>query len=707
MLKVSLAIKTFVSGKVVAVDGSCVGHKTSSIACSMEIAKDEQNIEVCTFKYDPLAHAAAVVSWLVYLSRKVKGIIVVFDGPDPPGKADVREARDQDKADAQVIVDDVSASPSSRFAAFKKTVRWGQETIDAIKKELTMYAVPWVQAPAEADAQMALLVREGYATVINTNDFDAISMCPDTPVWDTYSRGCNQQNFGRIYMPEGVEAIHVEVRNETGTPHEDDGTHLHDLAEDDDEEGDDEPAVKRAKVAHHFAEVREKGLLWVASVISGCDYSPGIQGYGYARALGKVAESPLTKKSTLSDVVAFIDGFSSLEEDVIKKAYLSMHCQTVLVVNMDSAEESQCERLTPVPAGLSGLIESSCGSAASAGLSLLGFCVPVDAHNVPLHILGLDKVGLTSLLVENGYSADELGPMDIGDLQTLFGGLSGGNGFTPLTTPARAKAQVDERRKILSLEVVEKVRSPDSRSATPAKFDRNDAETLFMNPQKWMEGSMTVACPKSFLKGLSKLEAGDVETFTWGTVKGNADGDELVRCAVRSSVQNKNYEVVFRIKTRAKFGSKQRVFVGVSDFFCECRPGLGVCKHLGAAVLKHAEFSTIANEDIAATSKTCMWRDRGARAPITEEEAFKIRQDRTPAAFTVAKKVSLLVINGGKRPTKKKMRAMMVETNKERNKNKRKFESNNPSKVKQSLNKVKEELSKTDQRRPRELKRKK
>ena len=129
--------------------------------------------------------------------------------------------------------------------------------------------------------------------------------------------------------------------------------------------------------------------------------------------------------------------------------------------------------------------------------------------------------------------------------------------------------------------------------------------------------------------------------------------------------------------------------MGVSDFFCECRPGLGVCKHLGAAVLKHAEFSTIANEDIAATSKTCMWRDRGAWAPITEEEAFKIRQDRTPAAYTVAKKVS------------------MVETNKERNKSKRKFESNNPTKVKQSLNKVKEELSKTDQRRPRELKRKK
>ena len=302
VLKVSSDIKTFVSGKVVAVDGSCVGHKTSSIACTMEIAKDEQNIEVCTFKYDPLAHAAAVVSWLVYLSRKVKGIIVVFDGPDPPGKADVREARDQDKADAQVIVDDVSASPSSRFAAFKKTVRWGLETIDAIKKELTMYAVPWVQAPAEADAQMALLVREGYATVINTNDFDAISMCPDTPVWDTYSRGCNQQNFGRVYMPEGVEAIRVEVRKETGTPHEDDGTHLHDVAEDDDEEGDDEPAAKRAKVAHHFAETREKGLLWVASVISGCDYSPGIQGYGYARALGKVAESTLTKKSTLSDV---------------------------------------------------------------------------------------------------------------------------------------------------------------------------------------------------------------------------------------------------------------------------------------------------------------------------------------------------------------------------------------------------------------------
>lgn len=133
VLKATLAIQTFVSSKVVAVDGSCVGHKTSSIACTMEIAKDDQNIGVGTFEYDPLAHAAAVVSYLVYLSRKAKGIIVVFDGPDPPGKADVREARNQEKAYAQVIVDDALASPSSRFAAFKKTVRWGSDTIDAIK----------------------------------------------------------------------------------------------------------------------------------------------------------------------------------------------------------------------------------------------------------------------------------------------------------------------------------------------------------------------------------------------------------------------------------------------------------------------------------------------------------------------------------------------------------------------------------------------
>lgn len=162
---------------------------------------------------------------------------------------------------------------------------------------------------------------------------------------------------------------------------EEDTPHLHDVAADEVEEGDDEPVAKRAKIAPHFAEVKEKGLLWVAAIIAGCDYSTGVKSYGYTKALAKVAESPLTKCSSLSQVVAFITGFSFLEEDEIKRACLSMLYQTLLAINMVTAEESECERLNPAPSGMERLIESSCGSAGSAGLSLIGLRAPVDPLN--------------------------------------------------------------------------------------------------------------------------------------------------------------------------------------------------------------------------------------------------------------------------------------------------------------------------------------
>ncbi|XP_055346726.1 flap endonuclease 1-like [Paramacrobiotus metropolitanus] len=104
--------------------------------------------------------------------------IWVFDGKPPELKAGValtkrKERRDEAKEDLEEAKEVGTAEEVDKFT--RRLVKITREHNDEAKKLLRLMGVPYMEAPSEAEAQCAALVKEGKVFATATEDMDALT----------------------------------------------------------------------------------------------------------------------------------------------------------------------------------------------------------------------------------------------------------------------------------------------------------------------------------------------------------------------------------------------------------------------------------------------------------------------------------------------------------------------------------------------------
>ncbi len=103
-------------------------------------------------------------------------LIFVFDGTPPGLKQQEIQRRAGIKADAREEYQDAQERQDTdamrKYAA--RTTTLTKDMLNDAKKLLTLLGIPCVQAPSEAEAQCALLVRQGIAWAVASQDYDAL-----------------------------------------------------------------------------------------------------------------------------------------------------------------------------------------------------------------------------------------------------------------------------------------------------------------------------------------------------------------------------------------------------------------------------------------------------------------------------------------------------------------------------------------------------
>ncbi len=125
------------------------------------------------------------LSGLFYRTLKIMnyGIfpLFVFDGKAPEEKAETRRKREAIKTDAEIkykeALEKGDLEEAKKYAS--RTARLTKEMIEESKKLIEYMGLPWIDAPSEAEAQIAVMVqnKEVFASV--SQDYDSLLFgCP-------------------------------------------------------------------------------------------------------------------------------------------------------------------------------------------------------------------------------------------------------------------------------------------------------------------------------------------------------------------------------------------------------------------------------------------------------------------------------------------------------------------------------------------------
>ena len=110
------------------------------------------------------------------ISKYHLNLVFVFDGKPPRLKT--REIEKRRKLREKAILEWREALKKGNYArAFSKAVRTGvltSEMIQDAKTLLKLLGIPWVQAPAEAEAQAAYMARRGDVWASSSRDYDSL-----------------------------------------------------------------------------------------------------------------------------------------------------------------------------------------------------------------------------------------------------------------------------------------------------------------------------------------------------------------------------------------------------------------------------------------------------------------------------------------------------------------------------------------------------
>lgn len=157
-------------GKILAVDSSNMLYQFLSSIRQQDgtpLTDSEGNIT---------SHLVGLFSRVPNLMEKGIKLVFVFDGKPPELKygeqASRREKKESAKERYEEAVEEEDVDAMLRYS--KQTTRLTKEMNEEAKELLTAMGLPVVQAPSEADAQMAYMNRQGDVWACATTDFDPL-----------------------------------------------------------------------------------------------------------------------------------------------------------------------------------------------------------------------------------------------------------------------------------------------------------------------------------------------------------------------------------------------------------------------------------------------------------------------------------------------------------------------------------------------------
>ena len=105
-----------------------------------------------------------------------KGIIpvFVFDGKPPQLKYKILEARKQVRQKALLKFSDAQTNVD-KIKYFKRSVWISREQINQCRELLTLMGIPYINAPQEADSQLAYLCKQNMVYAVLTEDMDILT----------------------------------------------------------------------------------------------------------------------------------------------------------------------------------------------------------------------------------------------------------------------------------------------------------------------------------------------------------------------------------------------------------------------------------------------------------------------------------------------------------------------------------------------------
>lgn len=122
------------------------------------------------------SHLAGLLSRVTNLMEKQIKLAFVFDGEPPELKRKTLEKRKEIKQEAQKEYEKAAEKGDEelmkKFA--QRTSRLTDEMIEEAQSLISALGLPVIQAPTEAEAQAAYIVRKGEAFALATNDADAL-----------------------------------------------------------------------------------------------------------------------------------------------------------------------------------------------------------------------------------------------------------------------------------------------------------------------------------------------------------------------------------------------------------------------------------------------------------------------------------------------------------------------------------------------------
>ncbi len=199
----------------------------------------------------------------------------VFDGK-PPGFKAVIEERAKAKKEAQRRLEEAREKgdiEEIRIAA-QQTAVLTDEMLEQAKQLLELMGVPVVQAPSEADAQIAYMAKNKSINFAASQDWDILLFGSPFLVR-------NLSISGRRKVPRKQEYIQIK------------------------------PELIELKSVLNELGINQEQLILIGILI-GTDFNPGIKGVGPKRALELVKE-----QKTLKNVLSSIDWNSQFEDDKI------------------------------------------------------------------------------------------------------------------------------------------------------------------------------------------------------------------------------------------------------------------------------------------------------------------------------------------------------------------------------------------------------
>lgn len=146
----------------------------SIILYKVIIAIRNTGADLTNKKGEIVSHILGLFNKTIYLLKKNIIPIYVFDGKAPDLKSKVIQERKEIKKKAWEKLETIT-NEKEKIKYFKRTVSISWKQLEECKELLELMGIPYIEAPEEADAQCAWLVKNGFASGVLTEDMDILT----------------------------------------------------------------------------------------------------------------------------------------------------------------------------------------------------------------------------------------------------------------------------------------------------------------------------------------------------------------------------------------------------------------------------------------------------------------------------------------------------------------------------------------------------